>query len=769
MSHKRNQIGECGFILIFFYEMLQINKWEFMMTKQALQGIGILLAMPCLLMAAEFDGSILLGSPTATSIKLNVLATQQGNAYIEYGTLSGQYTSKTSELPLSKDQPLHFNIENLKENMRYYYRLRINKSSEVESVTSQEYTFQTARPAGSTFTFTLQADSHLDENSILAQYQQTLGNIRQDKPDFHIDLGDTFMIEKHSQAFTATVSMPVDQASVNARYAYERINFGLISHSSPLFLVNGNHDGELGWLATQSTQNVAIWGAKARQSYFLNPEPTSFYSGDSFVEPCCGYRASWYSWQWGDALFVVLDPYWNTVTKGKEGWALTLGDRQHQWLEKTLASSQAKYKFVFIHNLVGGLDGQMRGGIEAAPYFEWGGLNADGTRGFVQNRPNWSMPIHDMLVHYGVSAVFHGHDHLYAKQELDGIIYQEVPQPSAKNFSSGANLAKSYHYNSGTILSSSGHLRVTVSPQNVVANYVRSWIPSNENSLRQNAQVDDTWQIDSTVILPPLVASFTVAQTTANTEQDVVFHDESSGNPTKWLWDFGDGKISQTQNPTHRYITPNTYTVSLTISNAKMSKTISKTLSVSDKTAPVIRQFALPLIVNELTVPITAFEAEDNKGVARYMLTLSKTTPTLTSSQWRSEVPKTFTFSSSGAKMLYAWAKDEAGNISTPSIANIIIDRTKPLVSKFVLPAKNNSLIIPISTLTASDNVAIAGYFISESAALPNASSVAWLQEKPNTYKTTIAGNKTLYLWVKDTAGNVSVAKTAKSVVSAAL
>ena len=88
------------------------------MTKQALQGIGILLAMPCLLMAAEFDGSILLGSPTATSIKLNVLATQQGNAYIEYGTLSGQYTSKTSELPLSKDQPLHFNIENLKENMR---------------------------------------------------------------------------------------------------------------------------------------------------------------------------------------------------------------------------------------------------------------------------------------------------------------------------------------------------------------------------------------------------------------------------------------------------------------------------------------------------------------------------------------------------------------------------------------------------------------------------------------------------------------------------
>jgi PKD repeat protein len=735
------------------------------MTKQILRGIGILMAMPCWLMAAEFDGSILLGSPTATSIKMNVLANQQGYAYIEYGTLSNQYTQRTSEFPLNANQPLNFHLENLKANTRYYYRLRINRSSEVENVISQEYSFHTARPAGSPFTFTIQADSHLDENSILAQYQQTLKNIRLDQPDFHIDLGDTFMIEKHSQAFTATVNMPVDQASVNARYAYERTNFGLISHSSPLFLVNGNHDGELGWLANQSTQNVAIWGAKARQTYYLNPEPTSFYSGDSFVEPCCGHRASWYAWQWGDALFVVLDPYWNTITKGKEGWALTLGERQYQWLEKTLASSQSTYKFIFIHNLVGGLDGQMRGGIEAAPYYEWGGLNADGTSGFVQNRPHWSMPIHDMLVHYGVSAVFHGHDHLYAKQELDGIIYQEVPQPSAKNFSSGANLAKSYHYNSGTILSSSGHLRVTVSPQNVVAQYIRSWLPNNENSLRQNAQIDDTWQIENTVI-SPLVASFSMMPISANTEEDATFHDESNGNPTKWLWAFGDGQTSQMQSPTHRYITPNIYTVSLTISNTKETKTISKTVSVSDKTAPVIRQFTMPSTTNALSVPIAVLEAMDNKGVAGYLLTQSKNTPTLTSSLWRSEKPKTYAFSSSGVKVLYAWTKDDAGNISTPSVAHLTIDRTKPVVSKFSLPAKTINLSIPISALTASDNIAIAGYFISESATLPNASSVQWLEQKPNSYQTTTAGSKTLYLWVKDTAGNISFVKTAKCVVS---
>jgi hypothetical protein len=128
----------------------------------------------------------------------------------------------------------------------------------------------------------------------------------------------------------------------------------------------------------------------------------------------------------------VLDPFWYSGSRpGQDGWALTLGERQYRWLEQTLATSRAAFKLVFIHNLVGGLDGQMRGGIEAAPFFEWGGRYADGSSGFSRMRPGWGQPIHALLVRQGVSAVFHGHDHLYARQELDGIAYQEVPQPSA--------------------------------------------------------------------------------------------------------------------------------------------------------------------------------------------------------------------------------------------------------------------------------------------------------------------------------------------------
>jgi hypothetical protein len=192
----------------------------------------------------------------------------------------------------------------------------------------------------------------------------------------------------------------------------------------------------------------------------------------------------------------VLDPFWASRTQAsRDPWAITLGERQYRWLEQTLAASTARFKLVFVHNLVGGLDGQMRGGVEAAPYYEWGGRNADGSDGFATRRPGWGLPIHPMLVRHGVTAVFHGHDHLYARQVLDGIVYLEVPQPGARNTQSGPSLAAEYHYASGTILSSAGHVRVTVGPGALTGRYVRAWLPASETATRRNGQVDDTWTV----------------------------------------------------------------------------------------------------------------------------------------------------------------------------------------------------------------------------------------------------------------------------------
>ncbi|MPM00052.1 hypothetical protein SDC9_46275 [bioreactor metagenome] len=43
----------------------------------------------------------------------------------------------------------------------------------------------------------------------------------------------------------------------------------------------------------------------------------------------------------------------------------------------------------------------------------------------------------------------------------------------------------------------------------------------------------------------------------------VTFSDESTNSPTNWLWTFGDGQTSASQNPVHYYTTDGTYTVKL--------------------------------------------------------------------------------------------------------------------------------------------------------------------------------------------------------------
>ncbi len=57
----------------------------------------------------------------------------------------------------------------------------------------------------------------------------------------------------------------------------------------------------------------------------------------------------------------------------------------------------------------------------------------------------------------------------------------------------------------------------------------------------------------------------------------VNFTDMSSGSPTSWDWDFGDGNNSTQQNPTHSYIAPGTYTVVLTVSDGTSNDTYTAT------------------------------------------------------------------------------------------------------------------------------------------------------------------------------------------------
>jgi hypothetical protein len=380
----------------------------------------------------------------------------------------------------------------LRPDTRYYYRMRYRRTGAGQLGASPERTFHTQRAHGQAFVFVVQSDPHLighvtaARQQALALYRRTLANELASGPDFMIDLGDTF----HTQYFAGRDARDLDEAF--DRHLHHRAYFDLIGHSVPIFLVAGNHEGEQGWRLDGTPDNVAVWATLARKRLYPNPVPDRFYAGLSTPFEFVGKRERIFAWEWGDALFVALDPYWyttrnphprRTAAGRPDPWAWTLGESQYQWLRAVLENSRAHFKLVFAHQVTGGLDPESpygRGGVRAARHalggegsYEWGGEAADGTLEFHSRRPGWHKPVHDLMVDNNVTVFFHGHDHCYARESLDHIVYQGVPVPSDETYGLGFCGNRRY-YGGADVMPNSGHLKVTVTSTRVTVDYVRT-------------------------------------------------------------------------------------------------------------------------------------------------------------------------------------------------------------------------------------------------------------------------------------------------------
>lgn len=428
-----------------------------------------------------FSGAELLGRATDTSITIKIVPDSAIQYYYQYGVSSGVYSGQTATITAAAAEASSTVISGLTPNTHYYYRMQYNYNN-TGWVARPEYSFWTQRAKGTTFVFDVTSDSHV--NIILGNsvtWTSTMNNVAADHPDFLIDLGDTFAMDNVTT-----------RAVADANYLFQREFFDITGHSAGIYVMAGNHEQTEGWHRDDTADinlSPPVLSTNMMKKYYLNPVPDDFYGGNSeifsYIEED-GLLGDYYSWEWGDALFVVIDPFWYTTIKPYKGntgggetsdpgsgdrWDWTLGKPQFDWLKQTLETSQASYKFIFSHHMVGGSEDYVRGGANPAHLVEWGGYNVAGTTyEWASKRPGWGdQTVHDILVTNKVSAFIHGHDHQYAYEKRDGVVYLSMP---AAGFSGGFGIYTTGSGYTVQALPSPGHVRVTVTPDAAIFDYI---------------------------------------------------------------------------------------------------------------------------------------------------------------------------------------------------------------------------------------------------------------------------------------------------------
>ncbi|MGH3026925.1 MAG: PKD domain-containing protein [Gaiellaceae bacterium] len=119
--------------------------------------------------------------------------------------------------------------------------------------------------------------------------------------------------------------------------------------------------------------------------------------------------------------------------------------------------------------------------------------------------------------------------------------------------------------------------------------------------LASNGQTARYWHhYDPLAPSAPPTANFSGTPTSGAAPLAVNFTDLSSGSPSSWSWNFGDGGVANVQNPSHTYSSPGTYTVALTVTNTNGTDTATRVDYIS--VTPPPPDFALSASPSNRTV-----------------------------------------------------------------------------------------------------------------------------------------------------------------------
>ncbi|MGD1004582.1 MAG: PKD domain-containing protein [Methanoregulaceae archaeon] len=189
-----------------------------------------------------------------------------------------------------------------------------------------------------------------------------------------------------------------------------------------------------------------------------------------------------------------------------------------------------------------------------------------------------------------------------------------------------------------------------------------------------------------------------VANVTSGTEPlSVQFVDSSTNSPALWLWSFGDGGSSTTQNPSHTYTSAGNYTVTLTVTNAAGSNTIS--------------QSGYIIVSKVATTPVASFVATETSGPAPLTIQFvdsSTNFPTLWLWSFGDGGSSTtqnpsHTYTSSGTYTVTLTATNEAGSNTVTQTNYITVNPSSPIAS-FTASITNGTAPLTVNFTDTSTN-----------------------------------------------------------------
>jgi len=300
---------------------------------------------------------------------------------------------------------LTWTLDGLAAGTRYGYRLlSAIPGGEPLPVARGDFTTQRTREVA--FTAALMTDPHTgsfpEGSAEMEVLDEVVRRVRRERPDFVLALGDNV-------AWRTSRNRPqTDTVGVRRAYTMYRRHMGPLTMSCAHFGLIGNWEGETGKLPPESTERVG----EVRRRFTPGPDHLTYPQGGS-------PREDYYAFDWGPALFVILNVQSYTAPSGEtinaasdvtlvEDW--TLGREQFDWMERTLAGSDHPFKFVCIHHAVGG-----NGGDQANTLYGRGGARA--------SEVGEQKLVHEAMREFGVQVFFYGHDHVFVDDVVDEIHY----------------------------------------------------------------------------------------------------------------------------------------------------------------------------------------------------------------------------------------------------------------------------------------------------------------------------------------------------------